>query len=292
MAIIEFEDGSVLMEGDCFQLLESVPDASVDLFVSSPPYCMGKNYERTKELRFFVDLHERILPIIGRKVKLGGSICWQVGNHISSGVLTPLDFQVHRIMSDISEFTLRNRIVWTFGHGKHSTKRLSIRYETVLWYTKGEPYYFDVDAIRVPQKYPGKRAYKGPRKGEYTSNPLGKNPSDVWDIPNVKANHLEKTDHPCQFPIELAKRLVLGMSPPGGIVLDPFTGSGSTGAASVLCGRRFIGSESESRYAQIAVGRIRSALNGTLRYRGEFTPIMPPIPTHAVSRRDSAPSLT
>src|SRR5262249_5909117 len=69
-------------------------------------------------------------------------------------------------------------------------------------------YVFHLDPIRVPQKYPGKRAWKGARAGEYTGHPLGKNPGDVWTFPNVKANHIEKTSHPCQFPIELVERFV------------------------------------------------------------------------------------
>ena len=67
----------------------------------------------------------------------------------------------------------------------------------------------DVDPIRVPQKYPNKKAFKGPNVGKLTGHPLGKNPGDVWTIPNVKSNHVEKTDHPCQFPVELVERLVL-----------------------------------------------------------------------------------
>jgi adenine-specific DNA-methyltransferase len=265
--------------------MAGIADESVDVTITSPPYCMGKSYENTRDIQHFVDIHRKLLPLVARKTKRGGSLCWQVGNHISREGTTPLDFYIHQIMIEIGGFSLRNRIVWTFGHGVHARKRLSGRYETVLWYTKGDDYYFDLNAIRVPQKYPGKRYYKGPKRGMFSANPLGKNPSDVWDIPNVKAQHSEKTAHPCQFPIELAKRLVLGMSPQGGLVLDPFSGSGTTGAAAVMCGRKFVGSEIKQSYVTIAEGRIRAAFAGQLQYRREFTPVLVPPPTHSVSRR-------
>ena len=69
---------------------------------------------------------------------------------------------------------LRNRIIWTFGHGLNSTQRFSGRHEMILWFTKGEQYCFNLDCIRVPQKYPGKRYYKGEHKGELSGNPYGK----------------------------------------------------------------------------------------------------------------------
>ena len=106
------------------------------------------------------------------------------------------------------------------------------RYEVVLWFTKSNKYTFDLDPIRVPQKYPQKKHFKGPKKGELSGNPLGKNPSDIWDIPNVKANHIEKTIHPCQFPVELIERLVLSMTKENDWVFDPFMGVGSTAIAS------------------------------------------------------------
>jgi len=177
----------------------------------------------------FVKIHERLLPLLLRVLKNGGSLCWQVGHHVRNNVSVPLDAVIYSTFGADPLLQLRNRIVWTFGHGVHPQRRFAGRHETILWYTKGSKYYFDLDAVRVPQKYPGKRHYKGPNKGEW-SNPRGKNPSDVWDIPNVKtdvkAGHVEKTTHPCQFPVALAQRLVRALSPSCGLVLDPFVTSG------------------------------------------------------------------
>ena len=150
----------------------------------------------------------------------------------------------------------RNRIVWTFGHGLHCKKRFSGRYETVLWFSKGEDYTFNLDDVRVPQKYPAKKHYKGAKKGQLSGNPLGKNPEDVWDIPNIKNNHPEKTAHPCQFPELLAERLIKALSPVGGVVLDCFMGSGSTGVPSLKNNRNFIGIEKDENYFEIARKRI------------------------------------
>ena len=168
---------------------------------------------------------------------------------------------------------LRNRIVWTFNHGLHCTKRLSGRHETILWFTKGDDYLFDVDPIRVPSKYPNKRHYKGPKKGHLSGNPLGKNPGDVWEIPNVKSNHVEKTDHPCQFPVELIERLVLSMTKPGDTVLDPFAGVGSTLIAAEKHGRIGIGCEVIPAYHGTALARLESLRAGTLKTRPMGKPI-------------------
>lgn len=266
---------SRLYRGDCFDLLAKIPNDSVDLTISSPPYCMGKEYEDGNDIETFIDAHEKIFPEIVRITKPGGSICWQVGFHVQDGVVAPLDFLVHQILAKYNDIYLRNRIVWTFGHGFHCTNRFSGRYEVVMWYTKGKDYLFNLDAVRVRQKYPGKRAVKGPKKGQLSGNPKGKNPSDIWEdlvddvwsIPNVKAKHVEKTMHPCQFPVALAIRLIRALSPVGGLVIDPFSGVASSGVAAIVEGRRFLGAELNSDYAMVAAGRLNEALNGEARYR-------------------------
>lgn len=239
---------------------------------------MGKSYENETEATDFVKNHETVLPDIARVTKKGGSICWQVGYHVSDGIVTPLDYHVFRILAAYPEIHLRNRIVWTFGHGLHDLKRFSGRHELLLWFTKGQKYTFNLDAVRVPQKYPGKRAYKGDKKGKFSGNPFGKNPSDVWEIPNVKARHPEKTAHPCQFPIALAKRLITALTDKRGLVMDPYSGAGTTGAAAVMLNRRFAGAEVNKKFFRIASARISSAKAGTLDYRPDDKPIYQPAP--------------
>lgn len=274
---------AAIYNGDCIDLIASLPDECVDLVVTSPPYCMGMEYESSKTVEDFLSAHKEIFPEIIRVTKPGGSICWQVGNHVSKRAVYPLDFAVFSLLNDNKEVTLRNRIVWSFAHGLHSSSRFSGRHETVLWYTKGDQYHFDLDAVRVPQKYPGKRHYKGPAKGEFSGNPLGKNPGDVWEIPNVKGNHVEKTGHPCQFPVALVQRLVRSLCPKGGVTLDPFMGVASAGVAAIAEGRRFVGAEIQDIYFDTAYERLKEAAAGHLKFRPVERPILTPDPRSEVA---------
>ena len=242
----------------------------------------------TDDINTFKDLHNRIFDDIYRILKPGGSLCWQIGYHVSNAAIIPLDYLVYDIFTSKNSeieipLILRNRIIWTFGHGLNSTQRFSGRHEMLLWFTKGDQYTFDLDSVRVPQKYPGKRHYKGEHKGELSGNPLGKNPSDVWDIPNVKANHIEKTEHPCQFPCAIPQRLIRALTLEDGIVLDPFMGSGTTALAAFIEGRRFIGAEIQSSYYDISVTRIKEAQKGNIHTR-EDVPVMKPDSNMAVAK--------
>lgn len=278
-----------LYNGDCLKLLKKMPDESVNLVVTSPPYCIGKAYENPHDdIKTFKEQHVNIFNELYRVVKKGGSICWQVGYHISDKCVIPLDYIIYSIFTDLSKnfenpFILRNRIIWTFGHGLNSINRFSGRHETIMWFTKGEQTVFNLDDVRVPQKYPGKRSYKGPNKGQLSGNPLGKNPSDVWDIPNVKAKHVEKTGHPCQFPVAIPQRLIKALTYKDEVVLDPFSGSGTTGVAAIIEGRRFVGAEIQKEYYDIAVERLKDTVNGKIKIR-EDKPVIKPNKNSAVAK--------
>src|SRR5574341_180835 len=217
------ETDAILYHGDCRELLGQIPDGAVQLVVTSPPYNIGKKYEKRILLEDYLRREREVINLCIDKVAPGGSICWQVGNHVDKGEVFPLDTLLYPFFKERG-LSLRNRIIWHFEHGLHTSRRFSGRYETILWFTKDDElgrYVFNLDPVRVPQKYPGKKHYKGPKKGMPSGNPLGKNPGDVWVIPNVKHNHIEKTIHPCQFPVELVERLVLALTRPGDVVLDP-----------------------------------------------------------------------
>lgn len=282
-------NGVTLFNGNCLNLLKRLPNESVDLIVTSPPYCMGKAYEDPHDdIETFRQQHISIFDDLYRTLKPGGSVCWQVGYHISDKCVIPLDYVVYDIFSTESAkrqypFILRNRIIWTFGHGLNSVTRFSGRHEMILWFTKGKQQVFNLDEVRIPQKYPGKRSYKGPNKGELSGNPLGKNPSDVWEIPNVKAKHIEKTEHPCQFPVAIPQRLIRALAPVNGLILDPFMGSGSTGVSAVIEGRRFVGAEIKKEYYDIAIARITDAIDGKAKIR-EDKPVVEPTGNEAVAK--------
>lgn len=256
----------VLHAGDCLDLLASLPDGLVNLVVTSPPYNLGKAYESRLDLDTYLEQQQRVIAECVRVLNPRGSICWQVGNFVDDGEILPLDIALYPIFAALG-LHLRNRIVWHYGHGLHASRRFSGRYEVVLWFTRSDDYTFNLDAVRVPQRYPQKKYFKGPRKGELSGNPLGKNPSDVWEIPNVKSNHVEKTIHPCQFPVELVERLVLSLTNSGGWVLDPFLGVGSTAIAALMHGRRAMGAELMPKYVAVARERVRLAEQGRLRIR-------------------------
>lgn len=257
----------VLYHGDTLDLLRSIPDGRIQLVVTSPPYNLGKPYEARLDMDVYLEQQEAVVKECVRVLSEEGSICWQVGNHVKKdGEIIPLDIVLYPLFKSFG-LKLRNCIVWHFGHGLHASRRFSGRYEVILWFTKGDDYLFNLDAVRVPQRYPTKKYFKGPKKGQLSGNPLGKNPSDVWEIPNVKANHVEKTIHPCQFPVELVERLVLAMTKPDDWVFDPFMGVGSTAIAALVHQRRVVGAEIMPEYIEIARQRIRLAEEGRLRIR-------------------------
>jgi adenine-specific DNA-methyltransferase len=265
----------LLWQGDTERLIDRAlaENMKFNLIITSPPYNLGKEYEVRTQIDEYLAWQSRIIQKTIGLMAPSGSICWQVGNYVENGSIEPLDLLLHHYFSD-QGLRLRNRIIWHFGHGLHCQKRFSGRYEVVLWYTNGDDYVFNLDAVRVPSKYPRKKYFKGPRAGQYSSNPLGKNPEDVWDnIPNVKANHIEKTEHPCQFPIGLPERLILALSNEGDTVFDPFCGVGSTGAAAALHGRFFWGCDTVPEYLVQARERIDLALSGELAYRPHDRPL-------------------
>jgi adenine-specific DNA-methyltransferase len=266
---------TVVFEGDCRELLREVPTGAVQLVVTSPPYNLGKEYESRLHLDDYLEEQRQAITECVRVLAEGGSICWQVGNFVDDGAIIPLDSLLYPIFAGLG-LKMRNRIIWHFEHGLHCSRRLSGRYETIMWFTKGDDYVFDADPIRVPQKYPGKKYFKGPKAGQYSCNPLGKNPGDVWTIPNVKSNHVEKTAHPCQFPVELIERLVLALTREDDWVLDPFLGTGTSIIAAMRHQRRGIGAEVLKKYVEIAKSRIDMAAHDELPVRPMNRPVFDP----------------
>jgi len=265
-----------LYHGDCRDLLRQIPPVSAQLIVTSPPYNIGKRYEKKLALEDYLREQAEVIDLCVERLKDGGSICWEVGNHIvGPNEILPLDIALYPLFASRG-LKLRNRVVWHFEHGLHTRRRLSGRHETILWFTKGDDYTFNLDPIRVPQKYPGKKAFKGPRVGQFSCNPLGKNPGDVWVIPNVKHNHVEKTNHPCQFPVELVERLILSLTNDGDLVIDPYLGVGSTAVAAIKHGRRVAGADVVAEYIETARERITLAAAGLLRTRPMGRPVYEP----------------
>lgn len=264
-----------LFQGNCLDLLASIPDKAIQLVVTSPPYNIGKSYEKRAPLERYLAQQEVVIRECVRVLTDTGSICWQVGNYVGKDEIVPLDIPLYSIFKNFG-LKMRNRIVWHFEHGLHCSKRFSGRHETISWFTKSDKHTFNLDPVRIPQKYPNKRHFKGPKAGQLSCNPLGKNPGDVWVIPNVKHNHVEKTIHPCQFPVELIERLLLATTNPGQRVLDPFMGVGTTAVAAILHRRKAVGAEIVPEYLKVAEQRVALAAAGQLRTRPMDRPIYDP----------------
>jgi DNA modification methylase len=291
---------SEYIHGDSKKLLDVLisEKRKFRLIMTSPPYNMDKEYEKTQSLEKYSKEIEEVIAKLSVLLHVKGSICWQVGNYINPKTkeMMPLDIFYHQLFKKHG-FILRNRIVWHFEHGLHASKRFSGRYETIMWYTKSENYVFNLDSVRVPAKYPGKTFYKGEKKGQISGNPKGKNPSDIWKIiqndwekeiwvvPNVKANHKEKTIHPCQYPVELVERCVLALTNEKDWVLDPYAGVGSTIIAALKNNRNSLGIEKYKRYIAIGEKRIAEFKEGSLKLRQFGKPVFVPDPKTAVAKK-------
>lgn len=237
-----------------------MPDESIDLILTSPPYNIGKEYEQIAPLRNYLARQERRIKEMYRVLKSTGSICWQVG-YIHE---IPLEYHFYPIFKRL-QFQFRNRIIWYSRHGIEAKRHFSRKHEALLWLTKSDNYKFNLDAVRVPPRYPQKRGTKEHNRGQYTCNPLGKNPDDVWhmewetgvwDFCRVKAGHGEKTAHPCQFPLQLAERCILALTEMGDTVFDPYMGSGTTIVAALKNERKGFGCDTEQKYIDIAKERV------------------------------------
>jgi len=277
----------VVLQADTTEACRALPKATFSLIITSPPYNIGKVYEQQVGLARYLEWQTTVIEQLIPLLKPSGSLCWQVGNYVDQGEVFPLDIHFYPIFKRLG-LKLRNRCIWHFGHGLHASRRFSGRYETLLWFTLSDRYTFNLDDVRVPSKYPGKTHHKGDKRGQPSGNPLGKNPSDfweflaeewatgVWEIPNVKSNHCEKTIHPCQFPVELVERCVLAMTNEDDWVLDPFAGVGTTLIAAARRNRRAVGIEREPEYCEIARRRIAQLCAGALRVRQLGRPVHTP----------------
>ncbi|WP_224483475.1 DNA-methyltransferase [Robertkochia aurantiaca] len=287
------------IHGDSSKELKKLESGKFKLIITSPPYNVGKEYEVRESIQDYLKKQKAIIKELVRVLHPNGSICWQVGNYVQAKEVYPLDIFYYDIFKELG-LKLKNRIIWHFRHGLHSSKRFSGRYETILWFTKGDDYTFNLDDVRVPSRYPAKKHFKGPKKGQISGNPKGKNPSDlwevvlsdwekeIWDIPNVKANHVEKTDHPCQYPVELVERCVLSMTNPGDWVLDPFAGVGSTMIAALKNNRKSIGIEKYKKYVREGEKRISAFESGELKVR----PLNKPVYDYRKSKLSKQPKTT
>lgn len=251
-------DDFALFHGDCVEALRALPPESFDLTITSPPYNIGKEYEAPLELNEYLDWCQRWLSEVHRVTQCDGAFWLNLGYVTlpDKAKAIPLPY----LLWNRCPFFLVQEIVWNYGAGVAGKRFLSPRNEKFLWYVKDQnDYCFNLDVIRDPDvKYPRQK-----KNGKLRCNTIGKNPSDVWQIAKVTSGEnrasRERAPHPAQFPMDLIKRIVLGFSDEGDLVLDPFLGSGTTAEACIVNKRGVIGFEIKREYCQYAAKRLKTA---------------------------------
>lgn len=254
-----YEDKDVLLYNmDSVKALKRLKDKKlVDLTVTSPPYNIGKSYEKVKPLDEYIDWSKEWIKTVYDVTKDKGEFWLNLGYLKIDGIgkAVPISY----LLWDKTPFYMIQELVWHYGAGVSARRSLSPRNEKVLWYVKDpKNYVFNLDSIRDPHvKYPNQK-----KNGKLKVNSKGKNPSDVWYIPKVTSGRnrssKERTKHPAQSPIELFKRLILASSNSEDLVLDPFLGSGTTCVAAKNLGRKSVGFEVVPEYLDIAIERLNT----------------------------------
>jgi site-specific DNA-methyltransferase (adenine-specific) len=245
------KSGIDLRNEDFFAGVARVRDASVDLVIADPPYGLGKDYGNDSDrlsgaayLEFSRRWIDALIPKLAPNASLYVFLTWQHSPEVFSYLKTHL--------------TMVNEIIWdrrvpSMGG---STRKYSSVHDNIGFFARSKDYYFDLDSVRVPYDAETKKArsrsiFVGKKWLE-----VGYNPKDLWSVSRLHRQHAERVDHPTQKPLALIERMVLASCAPGGLVLDPFMGSGTTALAATRNARRFTGFELNSSYFEIAKQRV------------------------------------
>lgn len=241
--------------------MDELPDNSIDLIVTSPPYNINIKYgnkwsdrkiKGSKSIKYKDDLNEekyfemieKVCKECKRVLKKNGTIFFNLKNRLINDEIKPPFW----IIEFFKGLFLKNIIIWNFDWGGSTSKRFSSRYEYVFFFSKDKKNWtFNLDDISIPSVNFRPDRYKT----QY------KNPSDVWKIPLVSGNSVERTGHPAQFPEKLIERIILSVTNKNDLVLDPFMGSGTTAKVAKQNGRNYIGYEINSEYIKMTKERLK-----------------------------------
>lgn len=260
--------GVMIYQLDCVEAMKRLPAGLVDLTVTSPPYNIGKEYETTTDVEKYVAWCAEWIDGVARASSLTASFWLNVGylSMPGRGKCVPISYL---LWNKVPLFFLQE-IVWNYAAGVAARKNFSPRNEKFLWYVKNPDLYtFNLDDVRDPNvKYPNQK-----KNGKLKCNPLGKNPTDVWEFAKVTSGtnraSPERTAHPAQFPVAVIDRVVRACSNHGDIVLDPFMGSGTTAEVALGTGRFVVGFEIERRYIDITEKRLQNFQEWDLGVRAQ-----------------------
>lgn len=252
-----YRPGTMIYQMDCVEALKRLPENLIDLTVTSPPYNIGKEYETMTAVDSYVSWCKKWIDGIGRVSKDQSAFWLNLGYFAfpEKAKCLPISY----LLWDKVPFFFLQEIVWNYAAGVAARNYFSPRNEKFLWYVKDQNNYtFNLDAVRDPNvKYPNQK-----KNGKLKCNPLGKNPTDVWEFPKVTSgaqrSSAERTAHPAQFPIAVIDRIVRACSNQGDVILDPFMGSGTTAEVALSTGRFVIGFELEKKYIDIIAKRLEN----------------------------------
>ncbi|WP_338846176.1 site-specific DNA-methyltransferase [Massilia sp. W12] len=239
---------------DALHGLARLPAQSVDLILADPPYNLGKDYGNDsdrKSVQDYLDWTQTWIDLALPKLKDSGSLYIFLTWRFSPEIFVLLKQR----MLMINEIIWDRRVPSMGG----SVRSFSSVHDTIGLFALRKNYYFDLDAVRIPYDEKTKKArtrsiFVGAKWLE-----VGYNPKDVWSVARLHREHPERAEHPTQKPLEIIERMVKASCPPGGVVLDPFMGSGSSAVAALRCGRHFCGFELNPDYCAIAQRRIDAA---------------------------------
>ena len=247
-----------ILHGDTLKILKKIPSETINLIITSPSYMLGKEYDSDTTWEDYKKFHFEVIKECHRVLTKNGALYWNVAQTPVNGEMLPLGAIYYTILKD-ANFYLKNWIIWHFEGGLNAKKRLSGRYENILWVVKDkEDFVFNLDDIRITSKW----------SKDKRCNPKGKNPTDfwtefdnVWDINRVVNVSKEKTAHPTQFPEKMIKRIIKASSNKDDIVMDVFSGSGTVMKVAEEEGRKWIGIDKELKYCKIAQKRVMQSTN-------------------------------
>ncbi|MFT5644022.1 MAG: site-specific DNA-methyltransferase (adenine-specific) [Janthinobacterium sp.] len=261
--------------------LARIPDASIDLILTDPPYNLGKDYGNESDQQSVADYlcwTEQWIEAALPKLKPNGSLYIFLTWRFSPEIFVMLK---QRMM-------MMNEIIWdrrvpSMGG---SVRSYTSVHDTVGFFVNRKDYYFDLDAIRIPYDAATKKArsrsiFVGAKWLE-----LGYNPKDVWSVSRLHREHPERAEHPTQKPLEIIERMVKASCPPGGVVLDPFMGSGTTAVAARRCGRHYVGFELNPVYCDVIAARLLAVDHPERPYRRPKVARTPKAPKRATQIDD------
>jgi DNA modification methylase len=232
--------------GDCLEVMRTLPEQSVDLIIADPPYNLGKDYGNgsdSREREQYLAFTRAWLAEADRLLKPHGTIYVFMGFRYIS--------RLYIILEDEFAYHFNGWVAWHYTQGMGRTKGFSPRHDDILYFSKSNQFIFNLDDVRIPQKYYRSR-----------NNMRGANPGDVWEFSHVHYCQESRTGHPTQKPEGLVERMVLASSNVNDCILDPFAGSGTTLRVCQHLDRKSIGIELNSEYAALIDRRLKMPFQG------------------------------